>query len=941
MASHRLRRIATLACTAVLAAFAAPTAGNAADGSWGPYGVRDTDSAVTLRWDNKGNPATSVVPRNANQKLLHTDNKTYDDVNPEINAAYRKHLAEGSATGGLQVTVSQTKNLVNQYVNLTITGVPETTELQVFQCWGGKQGSNTGPEQSSCQMGWNDSSSRMHRKQGSDRTILGTSDWGRNVTASDPNELAAAPFVPIRGEAWAPKTRDFQTTLEPVFENGKPKRDRRGDQIMRNVFNPHFNQLTTNEVDEVQAVGAGTKAVIPFEIQTAFESPALGCGRETKECWLVIVPRVTQDMPAQGDNGDLPLAMSPLSPSMWAQRMQVKLQFRDFRPNCPDTAVLADSTGSEAAEQAMQSWEAPVCVKGSQVTHATQADALARDQQQAEAPMIVTTKPSNGAHHAPLANVAIVVAYNMDYSLDIGSTPSTVTDLRLNARLIAKLLTQSYQYDIEPQGEAVTFDIDALRKNIPFYASSPRSLITDPEFQALNPQYFTGNNPVPIPQDRLMIDAAQSDTATVVWEWLLSDPDGASFLGGCPDPYGNVINPFYSTRTYKGCESKKAELEQKARSLIKNTNTPSVYFDAPMTYPSDNTSFPMPAWQQVRSTKLDVNTGAISYDDTIPAIYNSDHLMRYEGLPTVARNVARAQGKTLSWCDKTLDSSCDPQNGDAGMWKNTTTPPQLIGSRSKFGLTDSANAARYGLKTALICKGTDRNSCIGANIETMQRKVGSFAAPKTASDAPQNTYKGEGYPLTIPLYAAYSSDHLSIPLAKAYNQWLTYATTQGQVQGTAPGELPLGYAPLTPAQVQAAKKTATFLAAWKPKPVQPEPEPSPEPEPEPEPEPAPEPEPELEPEDPGMDEPVMEPEEEPAAEEPAEAPQEPATPEEPSPTGYENPAEEAPAAVGDPGVTPSSPAPWWATGILGTVLLGAIAAAVSRGASRYQKLGHL
>src|SRR5262245_17492552 len=59
------------------------------DGSnWGPTGLLSSNSAVTVRWDNAGNPDSSVVPRDGTQTIPHTGNATYDDIPFAVQTPY-------------------------------------------------------------------------------------------------------------------------------------------------------------------------------------------------------------------------------------------------------------------------------------------------------------------------------------------------------------------------------------------------------------------------------------------------------------------------------------------------------------------------------------------------------------------------------------------------------------------------------------------------------------------------------------------------------------------------------------------------------------------------------------------------------------------------------------------------------------------------------------
>ena len=113
-----------------------------------------------------------------------------------------------------------------------------------------------------------------------------------------------------------------------------------------------------------------------------------------------------------------------------------------------------------------------------------------------------------------------MVAFQID---DADGKP--VTDLKLNARLVAKMITASYR---SGGNEAVI--------------NNPVNIFRDPEFKALNPDVtFPGGAPGNHP----LILGDTSDTTRALTRWLASDPDAAAFINGAPDPWGMTVNTNY------------------------------------------------------------------------------------------------------------------------------------------------------------------------------------------------------------------------------------------------------------------------------------------------------------------------------------------------------------------------------------------------------------
>jgi hypothetical protein len=121
------------------------------------------------------------------------------------------------------------------------------------------------------------------------------------------------------------------------------------------------------------------------------------------------------------------------------------------------------------------------------------------------------------------------------------------TTLRLDARLLAKLLTESY-----PANKTLG-QTDAALQNPVTHKPNPLNIADDPEFQALNPGIPAG----PGPKGQAIGDLAAASAATLLslntssdamWaltSYINSDPEARAWLNGKPDPWGMVVNPAY------------------------------------------------------------------------------------------------------------------------------------------------------------------------------------------------------------------------------------------------------------------------------------------------------------------------------------------------------------------------------------------------------------
>ena len=779
---------------------------SATDGSdWGAQGALSSDSAVTVAWDNTGNNDADTVERNSLQKLPHTLNKTYASIPAAVRTAYASAFGTANGKGGLQVTVSQTQSLLNQSVTVTATGGNRNDNgnyLQIFQCWGTDGESD--PDPAHCQSGavgpdvsaqeqfdyWR----RASRSPGND-SLLDGGDWAQYKSSSPASTATGyAPFVGVDGTAIS----------------GDPTK------------NTLYNGTTTNEWDHATFDPNG-RVQRQFEMQTGSESSGLGCGYRpdapsTDSCWLVVIPRI------QTLSGTLYLGS--LAPQVWGQRLQVRLGFQNVFTACPNGRSALLLNGSEALRSAAASWTPGACAaRNLTLSYTATGDEVARNQFAAGgSDAITTTQPvrrvPDGAQisYTPLGLTAPVIAYTLDYvpacvagsnltvagvateSGDAGESDAKacgysslaalqadanrigtpITDLRLDARLVVKLLTQFYG--------GGRFGQDFFPLTLSW--THPGSLVSDPEFQALNPglSHLAQSNAIPI--TRAFVEGARSDEAAELWAWALQDEGAASFLAGCPDPYDQTINPFYSTRTYAGCEFEAKKLKAAAAAERSATSTPDTFVDGPLSYPPDGSPYPMPGYY-VRPAKLDagnnVSAGPLNFTDEAPV---------YDNTFQTARQTALYGLPNIGWCNyDNGGSACSPAK-----WKPTNNR-MGTGQRAVAGITDAGSAATYQLSTAKLCD--EDGVCVGADTASLQA-----AARRFTTDGGSHTlqppadlsgsYAAGAYPLTMPVYAAVNVTSLDAADRTGYADAFSYITSVGQNPGFDPGDLPPGYAPLTP-----------------------------------------------------------------------------------------------------------------------------------------------
>ncbi|WP_436523354.1 hypothetical protein [Actinoplanes sp. HUAS TT8] len=660
----------------------------------------------------------------------------------------------------LKVTVSQTTNLINQVVDVTWTGGAPTGDsaaysnyLQIMQCWGDAK---SGPTREQCQFG-----------------ALYTDQRGGLYTGK--RQLNYAPYCSPENEKAGTCPDGLRDPLETVkmtqanvnvFAPFKPVE---GDPVTNGTGGEYFDQATTNEIPYGRTSPDGHGEEF-FEVQTALEAPGLGCGSllangTGRSCWMVIVPR--NDSEVNGTSGDAKphhaLDSSPLSATNWANRLVVPLKFQPLGRVCPLGAAEKRAIGAEAMTEAMIRWQPTLCAGGrkDRVFGWTQTtDASARDRLAGVDPGMVfvnqpmTPVPGRKVVYAPAAVSGLAIAMNIDWVSGSGANPEELANegkrlptLKLTARLVAKLMTQSYRSGAD--------------LNRPTVIKNPQTITFDPEFRQLNPDWVqkdpedtTSSVQLPLAIGDALVGVGQTDMATELWSWILSDPDAKAFLKGKADPWGMVVNPVYPGLTWPQDNFPKSDLY-----CVKMRNE---------------------AQNDVDWCTLDMHPFANNMHDA-------------------ARSAAR--GDTLVRNATSFDS-----NGDVIGWKKGT--PQLPGKRAVLAVTDTATATRFGLPMVQLQNAAGK--FVAPTSESMLAAVAAMkpsAVDKSVLAPNPSTTSAQAYPLTSVIYAATAPADIDKDLGAAYGDLLRYAAGNGQTPGVKPGTLPAGYAPL-PAKLRAQTRTA-------------------------------------------------------------------------------------------------------------------------------------
>ncbi|WP_375385424.1 hypothetical protein [uncultured Microbacterium sp.] len=782
--SARRRGAAAAAVVAITASVVAalPTSASAQSD-----GDAYSSSAITVKW--AGGNASDVQKYQPDHAVLTSDGQGND--------AGSGHWDDFK---NLEVTVSKTKELGDESVLITAKGMAPTgiapwgtdftNFLQAFQCWGPDPTAADFNE--TCEFGGYSDSSRADGSVSSyGRLFNGSAAVGTTLSRWSGADI---PFRTVSGQVSAP---------EPVGIGGNI-----ADGTAR-----FFARENTNELPFIPIDANGTSRE-PFTVQSAPTQPYLGCGNRSSttggRCWLVIVPRGAHaNAPAGGDaapcngfgsgeHGTRVQASlgSPLSPkcTAWQDRIAVPLDFSDPYQTCPANVAERRVVGSQLLSQAFSSWQGKLCggSGASNLALTTNAPDLTRGQlltgQVGMAAVASAITPASigsadpallasaDLAYAPLANTALAIAFVIEDD-ESGERGTVRTQIRLTPRLIAKLLTQSYLMDI-PKLVSTWSDTGVSRAALT-RTGNAAAVYDDPEWEALgNPSAATNA------WGTWLVWGPQGDDAIeLLWRYVQADADAIAFLRGKPDPWGQVVNPYYEYDP-TGTNGSTTDL----------STTPLSSF-----VKADRTTTP--------STAEDLKTTQGKFvDSTAYSPYSESPLAN-------AARIATADTKrTAEWSGAVGNFIVDEKR-----------PRMTNGGRFALGPTGLSAAATYNLATASIAlplssaTGTEdvatARSFVAPTDEAVSTALAAApvdAATGVATVDPKTTPTG-GYPLAMTINGAVNLTALDATSRSDYARLLEYAAGDGNVPGPARGQLPEGYVPLTTSQAAVTQALAERL----------------------------------------------------------------------------------------------------------------------------------
>ncbi len=287
--------------------------------------------------------------------------------------------------------------------------------------------------------------------------------------------------------------------------------------------------------------GAGEADI---ELLTSDQNSWLGCA-EGHPCSLVIVPAQGGTSTSNGHGScsnhseDYATATGLVAfgfqyeyyPARcaWDDRVVVPLTFDPVITGCPIRTPDFTVIGSPMAAIAMNSWQTALCTAADPLSiqyDSAQNEPLARQDFQAGMDDVaLTTFPASGTSKYPYTYAPIAItAESVAFWIDNPQTGLPANHIRLDARLMLKLITESYDFSDTACSDGVLSASDC--DNAVDY--DPASILVDPEFTHLNP----GVRPA---ESDWVVPTVLSGLSDMTWEltsWIAANPAAKAFADG-------------------------------------------------------------------------------------------------------------------------------------------------------------------------------------------------------------------------------------------------------------------------------------------------------------------------------------------------------------------------------------------------------------------------
>lgn len=455
----------------------------------------------------------------------------------------------------------------------------------------------------------------------------GESTWRRDLYATEADKQPLVGTAGLKADECPPlDVASYSTVLTPfVARNGTSYAACDVDSMppeaaVDAAFPPAETAAYTDEN------GNGS---VNFELRSDVENESLGCNDKVA-CSIVVIPIVglscqQQATPPSVDDlacrklGQFPqgssnaigsgidLAVGPglwWSESNWRNRFSIPVTFG--LP--PDTCDVLDPRpptgfyGTELLAQAGLQWSPAYCLNKRRFKfQLNQMSDVAgfRLMEGGTGPAAVVSSQQDAGDtpvgYAPTAVTGFAIGYEVDRPKNAGE----LQNLRLNARLVAKLLSQSYLGS-------------DLGRGHPGIGDNPLAIMNDPEFKKLNP----GLSDITQEAGATVLSLSNdSDVIHQLTEYIAQDKDASAFLRGTADPWGMKVNPSYQDIDVPRAEWPLLDTYVPVTENTCRKENPSVYFSqvaAPVTTLRKISDALLDAWPNVQ-TKCDLDAATQKY----------------------------------------------------------------------------------------------------------------------------------------------------------------------------------------------------------------------------------------------------------------------------------------------------------------------------------------
>lgn len=373
----------------------------------------------------------------------------------------------------------------------------------------------------------------------------------------------------------------------------------------------------------------GTGAV-QFEVRSDVENESLGCS-DLVACSIVVIPiaGLSCDQPSSPmtladqacrKGGRFPAGSSnfanegvdqAVSPALWWAAFNWKNRFSipiTFGLP-PDTCDVLDPRaptgfyGSELLAQAALQWAPAYCLNKQRFKFqlnqmSDEAGWNLMENGGGAAAEVSSEHEQRGPDPVGYAPTA-VTGFSIGYQIDRPDNAGEYTDLRLNARLLAKLITQSYLGS-------------DLGRGHPGIGDNPLAIMNDPEFIELNPGLSQTTQEVGA---TVLSLSNSSDVIEQLTDYIAHDKDAMAFIHGKKDPWGMVVNPKYRDLDMPRSSIPLLDTYVPETSSDCRQKNPAVYFNqlaAPVTTLRKIAEALLDAWPNVQ-TRCDFDTSSGLY----------------------------------------------------------------------------------------------------------------------------------------------------------------------------------------------------------------------------------------------------------------------------------------------------------------------------------------